>query len=46
MNSDKYHNLLLYTYGYLGAIFTEGPILREEIMSIINLLDSEIKKHN
>ncbi len=26
-------------------IFTEGPILREEIVSIINLLEEEIEKH-
>jgi hypothetical protein len=26
-------------------IFTEGPVLREEMASIINLLESEIEKY-
>ena len=29
----------------MSSIFTEGPILREEMKSIINLLESEIEKH-
>ncbi len=46
IESDKYENLLVYVYGYMREIFTEGPILREEMRSIINLLQSEIKKYN
>lgn len=41
--SNKFENLLNLTFAYMSAIFTEGPILREEMVSIINLLDSEIK---
>ncbi len=29
----------------MSSIFTEGPILREVMKSIINLLESEIEKH-
>ena len=31
--------------GWMGPIFEEGPILREELVSIINLLEEEIEKH-
>jgi len=44
MESDTYENLLVYIYGYMKAIFEEGPILREEMVSIISLLESEIEK--
>ncbi len=44
--ADKYENLLIYIYGHMTDIFTEGPILREEMESIISLLDSEIEKYN
>jgi len=38
---------LTYFFNYLYVRnFTEGPILREEMTSIINLLESEIEKHN
>jgi hypothetical protein len=30
---------------WMRAIFEEGPILREEMSSIINLIESEIKTH-
>jgi hypothetical protein len=45
IESDKYENLLVYVYGYMRGIFIEGPILREEMISITNLLDREIEKH-
>lgn len=45
IESDTYGNLLIYIYGYMREIFTEGPILREEMVSIINLLESEIEKY-
>jgi hypothetical protein len=45
LGSDKYENLLVYVYGYFSPVFEEGPILREEMESIINLLESEIEKH-
>jgi hypothetical protein len=44
--SNKYENLLVYIYSYMSGIFIEGPILREEMVSIINLLESDIEKHN
>ena len=44
IDSDKYENLLVYVYGYMGDTFKEGPILREEMVSTINLLESEIEK--
>lgn len=46
IESDKYENLLVYIYGYMGGIFEEGPILRKEMVSIINLLEEEIEKNN
>ena len=46
IESDKYENLLVYVYGYMGDTFKEGPILREEMVSTINLLESEIEKDN
>ncbi len=46
IESDKYENLLTYVYGHMIDTFVEGPILREEMISIINLLESEIEKHN
>ena len=45
VESDTYENLLLYIYSYMRSIFEEGPILKEEMQSIINILESEIKKH-
>ena len=46
VESDKYENLLVYVYGYMIDIFIEGPLLREEMVSIINILESEIETHN
>ena len=45
IESAEYNNLLKFSRGWMKDIFREGPILREEIVSIINLLESEIKKH-
>lgn len=46
VESDKFENLMVYVYSYMFDIFTEGPILKEEMRSITNLLESEIEKHN
>ncbi|MFL0352932.1 DUF6090 family protein [Xanthomarina sp. GH4-25] len=43
--SDKFENLMVYVYSYMRDIFTEGPMLREKMISIINLLELEIEKH-
>ena len=45
IESDKFENLIIYVYGFMKDIFIEGPILREEMVSIINLLESEIETH-
>jgi len=44
--SKKLENLLIFLIAHMSAIFEEGPILREEMTSIITLLESEIEKHN
>ncbi|MFD2822470.1 DUF6090 family protein [Lacinutrix iliipiscaria] len=46
LESDKFENLLIYVYSYMKDIFTEGPVLKEKMVSIINLLEKEIEKHN
>jgi len=46
IESDKYVSMLIFLRGWMTDIFEEGPILREELVSIINLLESEIEKHN
>lgn len=43
--SNKFEHLLTFTFAYMSAIFTEGPILRAEMVSIINLLELEIEKN-
>ena len=43
--SQQYNNTILQLSGWMSSIFEEGPVLREEIASIINLLESEIEKH-
>ncbi|GAA4802695.1 hypothetical protein GCM10023330_06050 [Litoribaculum gwangyangense] len=45
LESEKYENLLIYIYSYMNSIFIEGPDLREEMLAIINILQSEIEKH-
>lgn len=44
--SQKYNNIVVQLNGWMSAIFEEGPVLREEMVSIINLLEEEIEKHN
>ena len=46
ITSKKYESILFYLKSWRKDIFTEGPILREEMVSIINLLEEEIEKHN
>ena len=43
IESYEYNNLMVYLRGWMIDIFNEGPILREEMISIIDLLESEIK---
>ncbi len=43
--SNTLENMMFLLIAHMQAIFTEGPILREEMVSIINLLESEIEKH-
>ncbi len=42
--SQQYNNLMIHINGWMRSIFAEGPILRKEMVSIINLLEEEIKK--
>lgn len=46
IESDDYVSLLVFLRSWMIDIFIEGPILREEMVSIISLLESEIKTHN
>ncbi len=46
IETDKYQNLMVYVYGYMKDIFTEGPIFREEMVSIINSLETEIETNS
>lgn len=46
IESFEYNNLMVHLRAWMRSIFEEGPILREEMVSIINLLESEIEKHN
>ena len=43
--SQQYNNIMIPLNGWMRPIFEEGPILREEMVSIINLLEEEIEKH-
>ena len=45
IKSNEFNNLMMHLRGWMRAIFGEGPILRKEMVSIINLLEEEIKKH-
>ena len=45
IESDTYISILVYLRSWMKDIFTEGPVLREEMASIINLLESEIEKY-
>lgn len=46
IESFKYNNLMLFLRAWMNQIFIEGPILREEMVFIISLLESEIEKHS
>jgi len=43
--SQQYNNVMIPLDGWMSGIFEEGPILREEMVSIINLIEEEIEKH-
>ena len=43
--SFEYDKLMQQLRGWMRFIFEEGPILKEELVSIINLLEEEIEKH-
>ena len=43
--SNKFENILIFLIAHMAAIFEEGPFLRAEMVSIINLLESEIETH-
>ena len=43
--SQEYNNMMILLRGWMSSIFEEGPILREEMIFIINLLESEIEKY-
>lgn len=45
IESNEYESILIILRAWMRDIFTEGPILREEMVSIIDLLESEIEKH-
>lgn len=40
--SQQYNNIMIPLNGWMRPIFEEGPILKEEMVSIINLLEEEI----
>lgn len=43
IKADKYENLMVYVYGYMAETFTEGPMLRAEMVFIIESIESEIR---
>jgi len=45
IESFEFNNLMVHLRAWMSTIFEEGPILREEIVSIINLLELETEKH-
>ena len=44
LQSQEYNNIVTHLSAWMSSIFIEGPILREELVFIINLLESEIEK--
>ena len=46
IESNEYESAVIFLDAFMISIFIEGPILREEMIAIINLLESEIEKHN
>ena len=45
IESDIYESQLTMLSGYMKDIFNEGPVLREELYSIIELIETEIETH-
>lgn len=45
IETDKYENLLIFVYAHMTDIFTEGPVFREEMVSIIESIEEEIEAH-
>ena len=45
-SSFEFDGLMRNLRGWMQSIFEEGPTLREELVSIINLLEEEVEKHN
>ncbi len=45
LQSQEYNNIVMHLSAWMSSIFIEGPILRKEMVSIINLLESETEKH-
>jgi hypothetical protein len=45
IESDIYESQLTMLSGYMKGIFNEGPELREEFYSIIELIETEIEIH-
>ena len=45
-SSFEFDVLMRNLRGWMQSIFEEGPTLREELVSIINLLEEEVEKHN
>lgn len=46
IESIRFNNLMQHLRGWMSSIFEEGPILRKELLSIINLLEQEIERNN
>ena len=46
IESDVYEGQLIFLSSWMNSIFVEGPILKEEMVSILNSLESEIEKHD
>jgi hypothetical protein len=45
VESDEYESAVIFLDAYMTSIFKEGPILREEMISIIDLLELEIENN-
>lgn len=46
IESDIYEGHLIFLRSWMNSIFVEGPVLKEEMVSILNSLESEIEKHD
>lgn len=45
IESDRYESHLIFSDAFVNSVFIKGAMLREEMVTIISLLESEIKKH-